>query len=135
MASEDRGRADADAEDLRDRLLGRLESLPRFDHLVFAILYGSRGPGGEPGPASDVDVCLHYDLPEDEVQDLSLEVAGAFPDPYDVRFFQLLPLQVRREVLGGEVLYARHRDEVYDAAIETLRAWQDYGPRYRMVIA
>lgn len=135
MPPENRDEAAPDADELRERLLGRLESLPRFDDLVFAILFGSHGPGGEPGPASDVDVCLHYDLPEDEVQDLSLEVAGAFPDPYDVRFFQLLPLQVRREVLGGEILYARDRDEVYDAAIETVRAWEDYAPRYRMVIA
>lgn len=135
MPPADREDGDPTGEEFRDWILARLESLPPYEDLVFVVLYGSQGPGGEPGPGSDVDVCLHYDLPEETVQDLSLEVAGAFPEPYDVRFFQLLPLQVRREVLGGEILYARDRDEVYDAAIETVRSWEDYAPRYRMVIA
>lgn len=117
-------------EDLRDRLT----SIGRFDDLEVVWLYGSAARG-DATDRSDVDVACSYDVSRDKLSELSVRLAGRLPDRYDAEVFQLLPLQIRREVVGGEVLWARETDRVYDIAIETLRDWSYFEPLYRTVIS
>lgn len=120
--------------DLRQDLLERLEEIGGFDDLVSVWLFGSYAQG-EAREGSDVDIACFYDRPRAELAELSVRLAGRLPARYDAEVFQLLPLPVRKEVLGGELLWTRDKDRVYDIAFETLRAWSSFEPMYREVIA
>lgn len=122
------------AEEVKEDLLPHLEEIGRFEDLVAVWLFGSQATD-EARPSSDVDVACYYDLPKAELAEISVRLAGRLPDRYDAEVFQLLPLAVRKEVLGGELLWARDKGRVYDVAIETLRDWSWYAPLYEEVIA
>jgi len=50
----------------------------------------------------------------------------------DVRIFQGLPLALRRRVLReGRVLFVRDEDGLYDLAIRTAKAWEDFRHVYQ----
>ncbi|MFH1609632.1 MAG: nucleotidyltransferase domain-containing protein [Candidatus Bipolaricaulota bacterium] len=105
-----------------DELLGVAREDP---HVLAVILYGSQARG-EAGPGSDVDVCLVLKLgfPKEELPAKTFAYLGF---DLDVRVFQALPLAVRRRVLQeGRVLYARDEDALYDLAIRTAKAWEDF---------
>ncbi len=121
-------------EDLREDLLPRLEKIGSFEHLVAVWLFGSHAEG-QARSDSDIDLACYYDLPSEELGEISIRLAGRLPDAYDAEVFQLLPLVVRKQVLSGEVIWTRDEPRVYDIAIETLRDWFWFEPHYREVIA
>lgn len=129
MSGTDEGRF----EGIREDLLERLSSLSGFEDLLAVWLFGSQARG-EAREGSDVDVACSYELPREQLGEISVQLAGRLPARYDAEVFQLLPLPVRRRVLGGELLWTRDEDRVYDVAYNTIRAWEDFRPRYEMVI-
>lgn len=119
---------------IREEILNRLKSLPKFDKLKFIYLFGSKARG-EAHPRSDIDICLYYDLDdEEELYRLLLRISGSSPEKFDVEMFQFLPLYVKRDVFKGELLYTSDKDFVYDLARETYREYEDFEPRYRYIL-
>lgn len=129
----DQGRTEQ-ASALWEDLRPRLEAIGSFEHLVAVWLFGSQA-NGEAIEGSDIDIACYYDLPTEQLGTVSVRLAGRLPERYDAEVFQLLPLPVRKQVLGGELLWTRDIDTVYDVAIETLKAWAWFEPQYKMVIA
>lgn len=125
----DQGRTAQDSA-LWEGLRPRLEAIGSFEHLVAVWLFGSQA-NGEAMEGSDIDIACYYDLTTEQL----VRLAGRLPERYDAEVFQLLPLPVRKQVLGGEVLWTRDIDTVYDVAIETLEAWAWFEPQYKAVIA
>lgn len=111
-----------------DPSLARLVSLAERDPDVLAVLlFGSRARG-DATPCSDTDLCL--------ILSPGLgagEAAGRKRLEYlsqvdlDIAVFQALPLHVRVRVLKeGKVLFVRDEDALYDVAIRTVRAFEDF---------
>ncbi|MDQ7829831.1 MAG: nucleotidyltransferase domain-containing protein [Armatimonadota bacterium] len=114
-----------------ERHLQALLQFARDDPDVIAVLlFGSRARG-EADAASDVDACLVL-RPEaaQEAGRKRLDYLGRVD--LDVVVYQALPLYVRQRVLrDGRVLLIKDQDLLYDIAIQTVRAWEDYRHLYR----
>lgn len=120
--------------EIRREILDKLKSLPQFDELKFIYLFGSK-TRDEMYKRSDIDLCLYYDLgDEEELYRHLLRISGSFPEKYDVEMFQFLPLYIQKEVFKGELLYTSDKDFVYDLARETHREYEDFEPRYRYIL-
>lgn len=112
------------------RLVERAKSDP---DILAVLLFGSRARE-EAGPGSDVDVCLvlrpepRSDLATGEKRLEYLTVGDL-----DVAIFQKLPLHVRSRVLKeGKTLFVRDEDALYDLAIRTARAFEDFRHIHRL---
>lgn len=102
---------------------------------VFVVLSGSRTFGDE-NKDSDTDICFYYDVENrDGLSKLYETISSSFPDNYDINLFQLLPLQVKRNVLQGKILYMRDGDEVFDIAYFTIEDYRFYRPLHHEVIS
>lgn len=111
-------------------MMKRIEKMDDFDKVQFVILYGSFSKGNETED-SDVDICVGYDGSKEDASRFRFELASKFfDDRYDVQIFQLLPIYVRKEVLKGEVLYSRDRNELYDIAYSVIKEFDDFKHRY-----
>ncbi len=106
------------------RLIARAKNDP---DVLAVILFGSRARG-DASPQSDVDVCL---VLSGGVR--SALAAGQKRLTYtaeadvDLSVFQQLPLAIRSRILKeGTVLFVRDEDTLYDIAIRTAKAWEDF---------
>jgi len=95
----------------------------------FIILFGSRARG-EARKDSDVDLCVYYKGTPREAFEFRMRVLGVLLEEYDVQIFQLLPVYLRKECLGGRVLFCRDETFLYDLAYETLKEWEDFKRYY-----
>ena len=113
---------------MRDAVLARVLDRARSDPEVLAvILFGSRARG-DASPGSDFDVCLvpapgtgdRFDLTQKQIEYLA-------DADVDLAVFHLLPLAIRSRLLKeGKVLFVRDEDALYDVAIRTAKAWEDF---------
>ncbi|MFB6145700.1 MAG: nucleotidyltransferase domain-containing protein [Candidatus Nanohaloarchaea archaeon] len=97
----------------------------------FIYLFGSVAEAEET-ELSDIDIAISLENVGDKV-DAEIKLKSAAPDKYDVSIFENLPLQVKKQVLGGKLLYAKDRT-VYDKAFETLEKYDFYEPLYRKAV-
>ncbi len=119
-----------DASNLLERLLDRAESDPA---VLAVLLFGSRARG-QAVTGSDVDVCLilQPDAPANPTE-VRLTYVSSFD--LDIQVFQALPLYVRSRVLKeGQVLVAKDEDALYELAIRTAKAFEDFKPQYRRYV-
>lgn len=122
---------DAASNPALSRLVSRAERDP---DVLAVILFGSQARG-EAASTSDVDVCLVLaaGCDTDRGFERKLEYAGAFD--VDLALFHELPLHVRSRVLKeGEVLFVRDEDALYELAIRTARAFDDFRHIYRQYL-
>jgi predicted nucleotidyltransferase len=118
--------------DVEGLLWGLIARAERDRDVLAVILFGSQARG-DAGPGSDVDVCVVLDVGSPaglEASRKRLEhLAGR---DLDVKIFQQLPLYIRPRVLkDGWVLFVRDEDRLYDLAIRTVRAFEDFRPYYQ----
>ena len=99
------------------------------------ILFGSRARG-EAGPDSDFDVCLVLaNGPRSDADGTQKRLDYLAEADLDLTIFQQLPLYVRSRVLReGKVLFVRDEDRLYDVAIRTVKAWEDFRHIHRMYL-
>ena len=96
----------------------------------FIFLFGSYLES--PEEANDIDIAIS--LEPDISESAEFKLNGRAPEELDISLFEALPLQVRKEVLTGKLLYSRD-DSVYDAAFETLRDFENFKPHYSKAVA
>jgi predicted nucleotidyltransferase len=111
-----------------------LERARRDPDVLGVMLFGSHARG-EATEASDVDVCLLLfpgRVQPPAATEKKLDYLADAAAGLDLAIFQELPLYVRTRVLKeGRVLFAADEDALYDLAIRTAKAWEDFRPIYR----
>ncbi|MFH1802865.1 MAG: nucleotidyltransferase domain-containing protein [archaeon] len=105
----------------------KLKKMSGFDRVKFVILFGSRAEGGA-RKDSDYDLAIYFD--GDQGKKFKFLISANFYDKFDVKIFQDLPLFIQKDVLGGEILYAKDLGFVYDVAYETIKRFEDFKKYY-----
>jgi predicted nucleotidyltransferase len=115
-----------------DRLVARAKDDPEA---LAVILFGSRARG-DASPGSDFDVCLVLgSKPGPDLAAARKRLEYASEASLDLAIFQQLPLHIRSRVLKeGTVLFVRDEDALYDLAIRTARAFEDFRHIYRQYL-
>jgi hypothetical protein len=104
-----------------------IKSMKDFHRVEFIILHGSSAEG-RVMEGSDIDVCIYYLGSEEEQSRFRLKLLEKLPSKFDVQIFQQLPLYVKKEVLKGKDLYVRHREFMYDTALQSIREYDSFQP-------
>jgi len=112
----------------KDELLEKLLIKACDDEEVLAVfLFGSYARK-EQVRSSDIDVCLALISKPIELTASSRKRLDYLKDiPLDVKIFQQLPLYMRRRVLKeGRLLFVRDETLLYQLAIRTAQAFEDF---------
>ena len=105
----------------------KLKKMLDFDRVSFVILFGSQA-SGKANNMSDYDFAVYYH--GDENQRYRFKLSANFDQKYDVKIFQDIPLFIRKEVLRGEVIYAKDLSFVSDIAYETIKEFEHFKKYY-----
>jgi len=107
-------------------VLERLIARAQADEAVLAVMLFGSEARGEATSASDVDICLVLQPRAAERKaEKRLEYLGEFD--LDLHVFQALPLPIRRRVLKeGRILLTKDEDALYDLALRTAKAFDDF---------
>jgi len=114
----------------------RVVTRAKDDPDVLAVmLFGSRARG-EAGLDSDFDVCLVLTSgPTCDADGTQKRLDYLAEADLDLTIFQQLPLYVRSRVLReGKVLFVRDENQLYDVAIRSVKAWEDFRHIHRMYL-
>lgn len=114
-----------------DGFFEKIRSMKEFQRVEFVILYGSVAREREM-KSSDIDICIYYRAEkEEEMSKFRLNLLSALcQDDYDVQIYQQVPLYMRKEILKGAVLYVREREFLYEIALETIKDFESFRPRF-----
>lgn len=107
----------------------KILELDRRGKVQFILLYGSLARG-EYSKLSDVDLVIGYAGDKRERFNFRVRVLGELGDRFDVQIFQDLPLYVRVEALKGKVMYAKNMRSLNNVALETIKDFQFFEPRF-----
>lgn len=108
----------------------KIKNIEGFEKVKFIILYGSAAEE-RMNKGSDIDLCIYYDGSPEEASKFRFKVLSElFDDIYDVQIFQQLPLYVRVEVFKGRVIYRKDKRLLYEAAIETIKDFDEFKHRF-----
>jgi hypothetical protein len=91
----------------------------------FIVLYGSLAEGNQTR-LSDIDIAVYYDGSKEERFNFRMKILGRVNDEFDIQTFQDLPLYIRREVLGGKVIYFDNNRFLYEITRRTNRDFDDF---------
>lgn len=125
-------------EFLMQELLEKLMAKVRQDEDVLAVFLFGSVVRREQTDLSDVDICLvlrHQPTPAGPTL-LSRKRLDYLKDiPLDIQIFQQLPLYVRRRLLKeGQILFVRDETLLYELALRTAQAFEDFKPIYAMYL-
>lgn len=117
-------------EEIKQKIFEAVESagIDR-EKVVFIYLFGSYVE--DPETAGDIDVAVSLDVENTEKAEYRLK--GRVSNEIDLSVFENLPLQVKKEVFKGELLYARDKS-VYDTAYQTLKDYEQFKPLYETAV-
>ncbi|MDI6820538.1 MAG: nucleotidyltransferase domain-containing protein [Candidatus Hodarchaeaceae archaeon] len=119
-------------EETRAKIGGAVETIKKLDRegrVQFIILYGSLARGKH-DKLSDIDIAIGHAGDRRQRFDFRVDVLGKLGDEFDVQIFQDLPLYVRVEVLRGKALYVRDMKASSELALETIRDFELFEPRF-----
>lgn len=115
-----------------EKTLSLLLDQARADTDVLAVVLFGSVARGDPGPSSDLDVCLVLRPNVQGVAPSEKRVVYMGEVDADVQVYQQLPLYVRRRVLReGRVVLCKDEDALYDLAYRTVQAYEDFKYVYR----
>lgn len=106
-----------------------IKKLDREGRVQFIILYGSHA-SGKHDKLSDIDLAVGYAGDRRQRFNFRIKVLGELGDEFDVQIFQDLPLYIRMEVLKGKALYVRDLKASSELALETIRDFEFFKPRF-----
>ena len=118
------------SEEMLEKLLAKVR---QDEDVLAAFLFGSV-VRGEQTHFSDTDLCIVLapkPLPFEPAA-LSRKRLDYLKDfSFDIQIFQQLPIYVRRRVLKeGRLLFVRDESRLYELAIRTAQAFEDFRPIY-----
>lgn len=111
------------------KILNIILSTEEFRNVEFVIFHGSRARGTGM-KTSDMDICIYFRGKGEEMSRFRLKLLSGLPSYCDVQIFQQLPLYIRKEVLKGKVLYAKNMTFLYEVALNTIRDFEYFKPRF-----
>jgi len=110
--------------------VNRLLTKARQDVDVLAVVLFGSAARGEQTLGSDIDVCLvlvPYTTPRTCASSAGKRLEYLAHVDLDVHIFQGLPLYIRRRVLKeGRILFVRDEDRLYEIAVRTAQAFEDF---------
>ncbi len=112
-----------------NEVLETIKSIDKDERVQFVILYGSVSEERQ-SRSSDIDLAIGYDGDREERFDFRISISGRLPEVFDIQIFQDLPLYVKKEVLGGDVIFFRDKRELYDIAYETVQDYEFFEPLF-----
>ncbi|KXA92682.1 hypothetical protein AKJ65_07200 [candidate division MSBL1 archaeon SCGC-AAA259E19] len=118
-----------EAELALEKAVNRIKETDREKKVQFIILFGSSARG-DSTDLSDIDLAVGYDGNERERFDFRIKISGELPQNFDVQIFQDLPLYLKKEVLKGEVLFARDFGELHELALDVIREYDMFEPNF-----
>ncbi len=102
----------------------------RQDEDVLAVFLFGSVARQEQTPLSDMDICLvlmPQPIPLEPLSPSRKRLNYLEHSLLDIRIFQQLPLYVRRRILKeGQVLFARDETLLYELALRTAQAFEDF---------
>lgn len=104
--------------------------------IIALVLFGSYLSSSCP---QDIDLCLIAEPACSDPFQILLEYSGEYTGygtpPTDITLFSMLPLYIKKQVIKeGVILYVRDEMILFDIVLTTLHQWDDYRPRYEMMI-
>ena len=103
--------------------------LDKSKRIKFMMLYGSSA-NGKKSKLSDIDICVYYDDNKKNSFKFRKKLLGMVNNKFDVQIFQNLPLYVKKEILGGRVIYLKNRRFLYDIAYKTIKEFDNFKKYY-----
>lgn len=107
------------------------EMVMKNKDVLAAILFGSYA---RKEVARYVDVCIVM-FPEKVSGGFDKRVEYSIAEKLDVQVFQDLPIYIRKRILKeGKVIHCKDKDTLYDIAIETIKEFELFRPKYELYI-
>lgn len=117
----------------------KLRRLACQDIEVLAVLLFGSVARGEQTARSDIDICLVLMpriTPSQSLPMVRKRLEYLTQVDLDVQIFQALPLYIRSRILKeGLVLFVRDEDLLYEVALRTAQAFEDFKPIYDRYLA
>ncbi len=110
-----------------------LERVRRDEDVLAVFLFGSV-VRAEQNSLSDIDLCIVLEPQSRPVESvkLSYKRLDYLKDfSFDIQIFQQLPIYIRRRVLKeGRLVFVRDETRLYELAIRSAQAFEDFRPIY-----
>ena len=101
--------------------------MPDFNRVKFVILFGSRAEN-RAKKNSDYDFAIYYE--GNDKEKFKFQIAMSENEKYDVKIFQDLPMFIQKEILRGEIIYAKNLGFVYDVAYKIIKRFEEFKRDY-----
>lgn len=119
------------------KIVEKILGLDNKNKIKFIVLFGSVSRK-ENHPLSDIDIALFYDGNDLERFKFRAMISGELSDKVDIQIFQDLPLTVKKEVIGGKVLYYKDYQFIFDEFMKVIKDFDSfskyYGEYFREVV-
>lgn len=107
------------------KIAEKLLALDKKKKIAFIVLFGSQAQG-KAHEHSDIDLAVFYHGTKKERFTFRVQALGELQEPLDLHIFQDLPLAVRKEVLGGKVLYSRDFTVTFTVFLNTIKEYNSF---------
>jgi len=109
-----------------EKIRDELQSLKDY----WVVLYGSCVTGDDT-PRSDIDIAVITRIDDDKKNSkLWLEILGKIPPRYDVKIFELLPLNIKAEIMSNYIVIFGDALEISEYFYQYWKLWRDMKYRY-----
>lgn len=108
-----------------DKIKETLLALDKEKKIRFISLFGSQATG-KVHKNSDIDLAVFYDGSKKDRFAYRVKASGELGKHLDLHIFQDLPLVVKKEVLGGKVLYYQNFQFVFDVFMKIIREYDHF---------
>lgn len=111
------------------KIVEKILGLDNKNKIKFIVLFGSVSRK-ENHPLSDIDIALFYEGNDLERFKFRAMVSGELSDKVDIQIFQDLPLTVKKEVIGGKVLYYKDYQFIFDEVMKVIKEFDSFSKYY-----
>ena len=115
---------------LADKLLSKLREELAFLQKYECVVYGSY-VSGQRTSRSDVDIAvITREKSARENQQIWRSLLGKAHSKYDIKVFELLPLQIQIAIADNNVVLFGDRGEISEYFYQFYKIWRDVKPRF-----
>ncbi|MEW5896106.1 MAG: nucleotidyltransferase domain-containing protein [Nanoarchaeota archaeon] len=120
---------DLDLRKVKEKLLKLDKQLNKHQKIKFIFLYGSKAELRDT-PLSDIDIAVYYEGNEEERFQFRMKALGELPNKADLQIFQDLPLIVKKEIIGGKVLYYLNYRFLFEQCMKEIKEFNTFEKYY-----